>query len=521
MQHIQPLQQVSRLLYDAAAIRTLERAAMQQLPKHALMQAAAGAIYRLGRALYPHARQIWVTCGPGNNGGDGLLAAAAWHKDCVNMGVEVCVTWTGDESRLPDDARFALTEARQAGVRFVPGPPQHFDLAVDALLGLGVKASPNGLIGAQIAHLQASRSPVLCVDLPSGLHPDTGQWLNACPAQPNGPRHTLTFLGLKPGLFTASGREVAGDIWLDNLDERLTVRPDAPPCARLLTPPVVCSDRRSRHDAHKGSHGDLVVLGGQDVRLHGQGMTGAALLAARAGLQAGAGRVYTGLLGPQGTTPSLAVDNLWPELMFRHPDELLRSDLLRRATVVCGCGGGQEVRSILPAVLLHSTQLVLDADALNAIADTREWQLLLQQRASQGNVTVLTPHPLEAARLLSTTASAVQAQRLTAAKQLAQKFQCTVVLKGSGTILVSQDRLPSINPTGNALLATAGTGDVLAGMLGGYWCAQGASSYDAMRSELAWHAASQAVYTHGKIASEWPEGSALTASHMLDRIPPL
>ena len=222
-------------------------------------------------------------------------------------------------------------------------------------------------------------------------------------------------------------------------------------------------------------------------------MTGAALLAARAALAAGAGRVFVSLLD-QG---SLRLDLYQPELMFRAMESLD----LDKMTLVCGCGGGDEIRSHMARLLTTSNSTVLDADALNAIASQPQLQALLSERASRMARTVLTPHPLEAARLLNCTAAAVQNNRLAAAQQLAQQFACVVVLKGSGTVIAAPDQAPFINPTGNARLATAGTGDVLAGMLGA----------GLATSQSAIQAACDAVYRHGLLADKWPKTRRLTA----------
>jgi hydroxyethylthiazole kinase-like uncharacterized protein yjeF len=242
------------------------------------------------------------------------------------------------------------------------------------------------------------------------------------------------------------------------------------------------------HASHKGTYGDVMVLGGAP------GMTGAALLAARAALHAGAGRVFVGLLDGG----SLSVDMHQPELMFRPIDTLNFADM----TVVCGCGGGATVGLFLGQVLLSSAPIVIDADALNLISKDTELQALLMSRASRAAETVLTPHPLEAARLLACTAAQVQQDRLTAATQLALRFACTVALKGSGTVITTPNQTPVINPTGNARLATAGTGDVLAGMVGAKLAA----------GTPAFQAACEAVYQHGQIADSWSATSVLTAS---------
>jgi hydroxyethylthiazole kinase-like uncharacterized protein yjeF len=185
--------------------------------------------------------------------------------------------------------------------------------------------------------------------------------------------------------------------------------------------------------------------------------------------------------------------------MLRAPEDLN----LQTSTVVCGCGGGDDIHALLPNVLSSSQQLVLDADALNAVARDTSLQSLLIKRSARRKLTVLTPHPLEAARLLNCTAKDVQHNRLLAAQQLTDQFQCVVVLKGSGSIIASPHHTPVINGSGNALLATAGTGDVLAGLVGAYIA----------RHEDVFEATCQAVFAHGHVADVWPEaGPALDAA---------
>jgi ADP-dependent NAD(P)H-hydrate dehydratase / NAD(P)H-hydrate epimerase len=488
-------------LYDSASTRQLEAAAAALLPAHTLMQRAGLAVAQLARALAPHARHIWIACGPGNNGGDGLEAAMHLHQ----QGLPVVVTCLGQPERLPDDARRSWQRAHDSGVCFANQPPAELgpqDLCIDALLGLGLSASGQRafpaqypLLQATLAQVQACAAPVLAVDVPSGLLADSGQFApGLAPSSGNtSPRHTLSLLTLKPGLFTALGRDAAGTVWFDDL----ACAPTAPPSAWLnARPPPV----RRFHASHKGSYGDVAVVGGEGLHQRGMGMGGAALLAARAALHSGAGRVLLCLRDHA----SPGIDMVQPELMLRHFQALQ----LKNLTVVCGCGGGEAIRAVLPQVLAQSAQLVLDADALNAIAADAMLQQALQAR--QTRPTVLTPHPLEAARLLGTTVQQVQAQRLETAQQLAQRFGCAVVLKGSGSVIAAPGQLPRINPTGNARLASAGTGDVLAGMVG----AALASGLDA------YSAACHAVFTHGEVADHWPAHQSLTANALACQLLP-
>lgn len=482
-------------LYDTAATRQMEAAALGTAPTPSLMQRAGHSLALLGRAIAPHARQVWLACGPGNNGGDGLQAAAAFQA----AGYASSVHWLGDPEHCSADTRSALQAARQAGVRFLDSAPPTLgaqDLAVDALLGIGAgmrgAPDPNAPLVQLLQSLQQCPAPVLCVDLPSGLHADTGQYLTGFGFEraPRSPRHTLSLLTLKPGLFTGVGRDAAGQVWWDDLGASCAQHPAPPPCA-LLGGAITL--RARSHASHKGSYGDVAVIGGEGLYLRGMGMGGAAILAATAALHHGAGRVMLALLD-DGACQLLAQQ---PELMLRRVDAL-RWD---QGVVVCGCGGGLAIAAVLPQVLEQAHRLVLDADALNAIAADTALQRLLARRAPIGLQTLLTPHPLEAARLLGCDTSAVQANRLHTAHTLARQMSCTVVLKGSGSIVCSPHHLPTINSSGNALLATAGTGDVLAGMAGAAW-AQGLPVHDA---------ACWAVWRHGQLADQWPSDRTLTA----------
>jgi len=194
------------------------------------------------------------------------------------------------------------------------------------------------------------------------------------------------------------------------------------------------------------------------------------------------------------------------ELMFRSVDELDPSQM----TVVIGCGGGQAIKPLLPKLIADAARLVMDADALNAVASDPKLQSLISERGQLGKTTVITPHPLEAARLLGCSVVQIQTNRLEAAQQLIQILACTVVLKGSGTVISSQDCLARINITGNGRLATAGTGDVLAGMLGAI-CGTATSAHQA---------ACDAVYLHGQLADTWPSNIPLTASQLASRFSP-
>ena len=483
-------------LFDDAATRRVEQHAAAALPPHTLMARAGLALLRLARAIAPAARSAWIAAGPGDNGGDGLVLATWLHR----AGLDVRVTLVGQrpDRALPADAAWALAEARAAGVAIAAEPPpaadlEGVDLAVDALLGVGQSRALDGALADAVALLNGLRCPVLAVDVPTGLSTGTGAQLGDAAVRAT---HTLALLTAKPGLFTGAGRELAGDPWFDDLG----VAPQGVSAASLtgssaasaLLPP-------RRHLANKGSYGDVHVAGGA------AGMVGASLLAAHAAALAGAGRVlvHTHASDAGGALP---VDVRHPELMLRPMAELqatLRDN--RKATVVAGCGGGDAVAAELPGCLAHAARLVLDADALNAIARDASLRALLRARGARGSATILTPHPLEAARLLGSDAKQVQADRLAAACRLAADTGAIVVLKGSGTLVAAPDGRIAVNPTGDARLATAGTGDVLAGWTGGLWSAQ-PSGDDAVGQ--AFGVARAAAWLHGR-ACDFAAGTRL------------
>lgn len=494
-------------LFSTLTTRQMEARAQADLPRHTLMARAGLAVARLAAALAPHAGRIWVACGPGNNGGDGIAAAmhlAQWAQQ-GRGGWQVHLTHVmgtnPDPTRLPIDSRHALGAALAAGVRFHAAPPDGADLVIDALLGIGARSSPEGLLGQWLERISLGSAPILAVDIPSGLDADTGTW-SGPPLTAEGPaRHTLSLLTLKPGLFTADGRDASGNVWFDSLG----VEGVAPLDPRAWLSPVhVGTAGRRLHRAHKGTQGDVIIIGGQHVANDGAGMTGAAVLAARAALTSGAGRVYLTLLGG-----SIAWDPDCPELMFRSPGWLHASPALESSTVVCGCGGGQAVAGILPTAVGRSRRLVMDADALNTVAADADLGRQVKARSDRGLITVITPHPLEAARLLNTDTATVMADRLIAAETLAERLGAICILKGSGTVIAAPGGPTLINSSGNAKLATAGTGDVLAGMLGAALAGTSdpAHPLECVRSTVA---------LHGDLADRWT-GNTLTAGALARR----
>ncbi len=471
---------------------------LQALSPTPLMQSAGLACARLALAAAPHARRIWVAAGPGNNGGDGLEAALHLHQ----WGKEVVVSLLAEPAHSPADAQAALQRAHQAGVRIQADVPHAWlqqldaqDLCIDALLGIGASRPLAPELRACVQALNHSAAKVLAIDVPTGLHPQSGQWLGCENADTVAVQatHTLSIMAIQAGLLMGHGRDASGQIWLEDLGYPASPQRVQP--LAWLNAPVAATPKR--HASHKGSHGDVAVIGGESMGTHGMGMTGAAILAATAALHAGAGRVILSLLSGQ------ASDSAPPDMMQRPFDQLP----LEKLHVVCGCGGGTAVQAVMSNVLERSACLVLDADGLNAVAQDTRLQNRLRQRGQKHerpHPTVLTPHPLEAARLLGCSTAQVQNDRLQCALALADRYQCGVVLKGSGTVIAAPAQTPRINTSGNGRLAIGGTGDVLAGLIGARM-AQGLGAFDA---------ACAAVALHGQLADHWPEDRALTASRL-------
>ena len=463
-------------LLDAAEARAHEQAARAPHPPGTLMARAGLAVARLGLALAPTGRRAVVVCGPGDNGGDGLVAA----RHLSSTGWSVSVHRVASTRAPSADTAAALAAARACGLEPTPVPDRlpEAELVVDALLGLGSARAPVGDVARAIHALAAvdpRRTAVLAVDLPSGLHPDTGALLGTTAVRATA---TLCLLSLRPGCFTHHGHDHAGEVWLADLGHPAGVARSALAAAAPWPP--------RPHASHKGRFGDVLVIGGAP------GMDGAAVLAAEAALAAGAGRVHLSLLD------TAARPALRPELMQRSPAWALEPARLGAATVVAGCGGGEAVAATLPGLLNHAARLVLDADALNAIAAEPGLQALLRARAASGRPTLLTPHPLEAARLLGRDAATVQNDRFEAARTLARQTGSVVLLKGSGSLVAEPGGRVWVNPSGNGALATAGTGDVLAGWAAGHWSACSDRDPASVATATAWR--------HGHAADRYAAG---------------
>ena len=325
--------------------------------------------------------------------------------------------------------------------------PARRSLVVDGLFGIGLQRDVTGAYAERIAWINAaaSEAPVLALDTPSGLESDSGRVLG-CAVRAS---HTITFIALKPGLLTLEGPEHCGALHLATLD--LDARALLEPAGHVIGPDAIAAALpRRRLNTHKGDYGSVGLIGGAS------GMAGAAVLAGRAALKLGAGRVYVGFAGEE--VP--AFDPMQPELMFRRAEEVLALDHLTCLAVGPGLGQARKAKAHLQAALAKPLPIVLDADALNLIAAD---EALARALATRNAPAVLTPHPAEAARLLHTTTAQVQHDRLNAAADLASSFRAHVVLKGAGSVCASPDGRWAINTSGNPGMASAGMGDVLTG----------------------------------------------------------
>ncbi len=474
-----------------ANLRRVEQAALTGRNPPALMERAGLAAAELARTLAGDSgKPVLIIAGPGNNGGDALVVARHLKQWCYKVSV-VC---TGNPQQYSADAAAALQAWRKAGGELVTEipPAQDWALVIDGLFGIGLKRDLDGAYAALVEQVNALDASVLALDIPSGLDADSGRVLG-CAVQAD---HTITFIALKPGLLTLDGPDHCGTI--HDVDLGLKAEVDAAPHGVLIGTGVLAHVLPSRpRNSHKGTYGSVGIIGGA------QGMVGAALLAARAALKCGAGRVYAGLLAGDATL----VDMHQPELMLRPADAVLRLDHLSALAIGPGLGDTPDAAEYLDWALESAIPLVLDADALNQIASTVALKSKLKQRVTS---TILTPHPTEAARLLGCAISKVHQDRVAAALQLAREYNAGVVLKGAGSICAWPDGHWAINTSGNPGMAAAGMGDVLTGIIVAL-LAQGVDER---------HALTTGVYLHGAAADQLVKNGlgpiGLTAGEIID-----
>lgn len=458
-------------LYTAAQAQELDRLAIaHRIPGLKLMERAGWAAFDLLRARWPRARRIAVVCGPGNNGGDGYVVARLAH----DAGLAVALLTLGESEKTKGSAEAERKKCKSAGVpikKFQHELLAGQDLIVDALLGIGLQREVEGEWRAVIEAMNSSHAPILAVDIPSGLQADTGRVMGAAARA----QATMTFIGLKAGLFTGAGRDHAGEIFFNGLEVPPEIYKKVPMAARRVTEASLRNLLpRRRRGMHKGDAGHVLIIGGD------RGMPGAARLAGEAAYRAGAGLVTLA------THPEHAaqISAARPELIVHGvPSAAELRRLLPRADVIAvgpGLGRGKWGEALLGAALDASLPLVLDADALNILAGDplrhKDW--------------ILTPHPGEAARLLGMTKEEIQADRFAAAHELVASFGGVCVLKGAGTLIASlslHEGVISLCDRGNPGMASAGMGDVLTGVIAGLR-AQGLNSAAAARLGVWLHA---------------------------------
>ncbi|WP_018152503.1 bifunctional ADP-dependent NAD(P)H-hydrate dehydratase/NAD(P)H-hydrate epimerase [Leeia oryzae] len=448
------------LCYLSKDLRKLESDAQAASPQPSLMERAGQAAAEWFSQHVSADQRTLILAGPGNNGGDAIVMSRLLQQ----QGYPVDTVLLGDPARLPADASDAWQKYQQAGysASHVLPAPQAWDWIVDGLFGIGVSRPLDGLYADAVNYTNEYANHVFALDIPSGLAADTGV--------ATGPTviadYTLTFLGWKPGLITADGKDFAGHVRLADLG----IAPGTSHGRLLNAMPATLAPRK--YNSHKGSHGCVGVLGGD------RGMEGAVLLAARAALKLGAGKVFASALG------DVPLDMNTLQLMRAAPATLLEMELDVLA-VGPGMGDSAMAVELLEKALALNMPLVLDADALTLLGLHAHLQTATVLREAP---TILTPHPLEAARLLPTSIETLQADRITHALEIAERYQATVVLKGSGSVIARPDGHWWINTSGNPGMAVAGMGDVLTGIIAAL-LAQGMDATDATAAAVWLHGA--------------------------------
>ena len=454
-------------LYRAAQVRELDRIAIQEhgIPGFELMSRAGAEVFQYLKKQWPDARSVAVFCGSGNNAGDGYIIAEL----ALAAGFDVCVYAVSEPEKLNGDALTAYRKYSNINgivIPFQAGQTVNADVLVDALLGTGLDRPVTGLYAEAIQTLNAHSSPVIAVDIPSGLNADTGNVMGHA-VKADG---TVTFIGLKQGLFTGQAAEYCGEIGYTDLavpaDVFAGVKASAERVVKVRLP------RRDRC-AHKGSCGHVLIVGGE------LGYSGAAKMAGEAALRAGAGLVSIAT-----RTEHAGLMNLnRPELMCHGVETTAQlAALLAKADVVVvgpGLGRSDWAKALFKTAISASKPMVIDADGLNLLAETpaakTDW--------------ILTPHPGEAARLLNRSVADIQQDRFASALAIQANYRGIAILKGAGTVIASEHRIAVCN-TGNPGMASGGMGDVLSGVIAGL-LAQGLTLSDAAR---------QGVYNHGLAA---------------------
>lgn len=436
----------NQLAYTIQQIRQLETSAMNiGITGDNLMKRAGQAALDFILKKWPRVKSMVIFCGHGNNGGDGYALAQSAHQH----GFTVKIRYIDSTDVLKNEARNAMQGCEKLGIDKQPFDEKETfstDLFVDALLGIGLTEPVQGMAIKAIQYLNQSHIPILSIDIPSGIHADTGARLNVAVKA----TATITFIGLKQGLLTNDALDHTGEIDCHTLQLPSELFVSLEPAAHLISIGAFKKYGSPRlKNAHKGNFGHVLIIGGN------VGLSGAPQLAALGALRAGAGcvTIATHPLHANGLTAA------HPEMMITGVESI--EDLLpllkRATTVIVGPGLGQSVwsKKLFNATIKTSLPLIIDADGLRLLAEKpfvhKNW--------------ILTPHPGEAAQLLKTTASKVQQDRFSATKKIQRRYGGVCVLKGAGTLVISETQKISLCTDGNPGMASGGMGDLLSGII--------------------------------------------------------
>ncbi len=464
------MSQLPYTLYRASEVRELDRIAITEagIPGIELMNRAGSAVFDELCCRWPNARNIVVVCGAGNNAGDGYVVARQAHE----KGYSVRLVALTNPAELQGDAATAWSAACTAGLTteaFDVVSLNHSDVVVDAIFGTGLDRVVEGRFAEIVEAINASDLPVLAIDIPSGLHADTGCVMGRA-IQADA---TVSFIGLKQGMFTATGVDCCGVVGFDDLGVPGSVYQAVEvACQRIDWLKLRSSLSARPRSAHKGQYGHTLIVGGN------HGMAGAARLAAEAAARTGSG--LTSVATRFEHVAAMAAAR--PEVMWHGVENGadLRNLIEHASVIAIGPGLGQDDWAIglFETVLQSAKPVVVDADALN----------LLAYESAQYSNWILTPHPGEAGRLLGCSSHEVNQRRFDAVKAIVERFSAVTVLKGAGSLISSPAGQTALCSDGNPGMATAGMGDVLSGIIASF-IAQGFELFDAARMGVALHAA--------------------------------
>ncbi len=447
------VQPIKTPVYQIQQVREIEQRAREQLglSSQTLMQRAGKAAFEFLLRRFPQAQKIAVFCGSGNNGGDGYVVAQLAHE----RGLQVTLWQVGNPEKMSPEKMSKEARVAFEACHAIPtylfheqANLNHPDLVIDAICGIGLKETLREEVVKAIATIHNLNVPIFSLDVPTGIEADTGRILGSAIHA----TATITFLGLKLGLVTASGLACAGELALNDLQVPASLFSQIEPAAEKLELSAFSSYLKPRfRDWHKGLSGHVLVVGG------GKGYAGAARMAAVAALRIGAGLVSVA------THPdhAMMMNTNCPEIMCHGVSSAKEiQPLVEKADVIIlgpGLGQTEWAKTLWASICASELPLLLDADALNLLAQTNLYH----------NNWVLTPHPGEAARLLSSTVDEVQNDRLTALKTIQKRYGGVCVLKGAGSLILSPSSLPVVCTKGNPGMSSAGMGDILSGVIGG------------------------------------------------------